>query len=221
MSWKAGLSRHLPTIRFFACHESPSSRGVINFWYNNFEELKALNPTMEIHLRTTHNASPAVVTDLEFNTDDLITYMIQHGKFKSTERIEAAKAFMKIDWDTIKRERWASPGFDPEKPFLEDEFPKWREDAKIATDLEKYLALKDEATFLEEMMKSGPDDEWEKSQNELIMCQRVDLWCAGENEVEMAVRHLYNLGKRLNNLEHDTEEFITPFYHGVEDFAES
>jgi hypothetical protein len=29
MSWKAGLSRYLPSMRFFACPESPSSRGVM------------------------------------------------------------------------------------------------------------------------------------------------------------------------------------------------
>ena len=28
MSWKAGLSRYLPAMRFFACPESPSSNGV-------------------------------------------------------------------------------------------------------------------------------------------------------------------------------------------------
>lgn len=29
MSWKAGLSRHLTVLRFFACPKSPSSRGVM------------------------------------------------------------------------------------------------------------------------------------------------------------------------------------------------
>ena len=29
MSWKASISRHLPILRFFACSESPSSRGVL------------------------------------------------------------------------------------------------------------------------------------------------------------------------------------------------
>jgi hypothetical protein len=28
MSWKAGLSRYLPAMRFFACPESPSSIGI-------------------------------------------------------------------------------------------------------------------------------------------------------------------------------------------------
>ncbi len=39
MSWKAGLSRYLPAMRFFACPESPSSIGVRYVFWSQTSEL--------------------------------------------------------------------------------------------------------------------------------------------------------------------------------------
>lgn len=196
----------------------------ISKWYtDNYAELKQLNPSMPLLLRTTPNAMPAVTTELSFTVDDLLRYMIQTNKFQdangtiSEARVEAAKAFLKTDWATISKERWSSPGFDPAKPLLDKTQPDWRDDPKIASDLELYLTLKDAADEQMEFIKSGPDDEFRKSQNALLMCQRVDLWCAGETEVEEAVKHLLNLGKTFNKLEPDMPDFITEFYPGVGD----
>lgn len=224
MSWKSQLSRHLPILRFFACGESPSSRGIIQFYEKNYAELKALNPCMELLLRTSYNASPAIVTDIDFTTKDLIQYAIQYGKFRNedgtiaTDRVSAAKAYLKTDWELLKRERYACKGFDPLKPFLEEDHPNWREDPDITKDLAVWLEAKDQVDHLEKVMKGGPNKEWERVNNELLMCQRVDLWCAGEAEVEMAVRHLMSLGRRFNNLEHDTQDYITNFYPGISEF---
>lgn len=223
MSWKASLSRHLPVLRFFACQKSPSSRGLIEFYNENYDELTLLNPNMPLLLRTCDNAMPAITTELSFSENDLLRYMIQENKFVdesgtvSEARVEAAKAYLKTDWPSIQRERWSSPGFDPERPSLEEDNPNWRDDPKITKDLELYLQLKGAADEQMEVIKSGPDDEYFRAKNSLLMCQRVDLYCAGKSEVEAAVKHLLHLGQRFNDLEPDFPEFITEFYPGVGD----
>eukprot|EP00567_Pseudictyota_dubia_P004145 CAMPEP_0197456054 /NCGR_PEP_ID=MMETSP1175-20131217/42390_1 /TAXON_ID=1003142 /ORGANISM="Triceratium dubium, Strain CCMP147" /LENGTH=224 /DNA_ID=CAMNT_0042990069 /DNA_START=105 /DNA_END=779 /DNA_ORIENTATION=+ len=223
MSWRAQLSRHLPILRFFACPESPSSRGVMGWYKKNYEEVKMLNPTMSLLMRTTENAMPAITTELDFQTDDLLRFMIQTGKFRNEngtvaiDRVEAAKAYLKTDWPALRRERWSSPGFDPEHPFIEQNDPDWRSDPKKASDLALYLELKDAVDEQVRIFKSGPSDEYTRAENALLMCQRVDLWCAGEKEVECAVQHLYLLGRRFNDLEPDNPDYITDFYPGASD----
>jgi len=66
-------------------------------------------------------------------------------------------------------------------------------------------------------IQSGPDREYTRAVNALLMAQRVDLWCAGEKEVEMAVQHLYKLGRLLNDRETVFPDFIKDFYPGAED----
>lgn len=213
----------MPILRFFACSESPSSRGIIGWYKSNYEELKLLNPNLSLLLRTTDNAMPAVTTELDFTTDDLLKYMIQTCKFKdgngnvAHDRVEAAEAYLKTDWATLRRERWSSPSFDPEHPLITDQNPDWRSDPKIASDLGIYLELKDAVDEQMESIKSGPDDEYTRAENSLLMCQRVDLWCAGEKEVDYAVKHLFMLGKRFNYVEHETPEYISEFYPGASD----
>lgn len=196
----------------------------MKFYTENYVELKRLNPTMPLLLRTTHNAMPAITTEITFTTDDLLRYMIDTNKFVdengtvSEARVEAAKAYLKTDWVTLRRERWSSPGFDPERPLLERSNPGWRNDPKISKDLELFLELKDAVEEQLHVIKSGPNDEYTKAENSLLMCQRVDLWCAGKTEVEAAVKHLLNLGRRFNDLEPDFPEYITEFYPGAGDF---
>jgi len=202
----------------------PVGFGSHRSWYKtNYEELKLLNPTMPLLLRTTENAMPAVTTELDFTTDDLLRFIIQTKKFKdengtvSEARVEAAEAYLKTDWATLRRERWSSPGFDPEEPFLDEKNPDWRSDPKIASDLSLYLKLKEEVDEKVATFKSGPNEEYTRAENALLMCQRVDLWGAGEREVQAAVQHLYMLGRRFNDLEPDNPDFITEFYPGASD----
>lgn len=175
-------------------------------------------------MRTGENSFPAVTTEIEFQTDDLIRYMLQSKKFRNsngtiaTDRVEAAEAYLKTDWPMIRRERWSSEGFDPQKPFVDEDHPDWREDAKIKSDLALFLELKDAADEQLDIIKSGPDKEYERAENALIMCQRVDLWCAGPAEVERAVQHLLMLGKRFNSLEPDFPDYINEYYPGAGDF---
>jgi len=223
MSWKAGLSRHIPVMRFFACTKSPSSRGLLAWYEKNYFTLKSLNPNLPLLLRTTEEAMPAITTELDFTTDDLLRYMLQTSKFTNPngtpahDRIDAALDYLETDWVTLRRERWSSPGFDPDKPFLEETDPDWRSDPKIAGELALYLELRDAKEEQERVFKGGEGDEFTKAENALLMCQRVDLWCAGEKEVEAAVKHLYTLGRRFNNVEVEMPTYIDEFYPGAED----
>lgn len=222
MSWKASLSRHLPVVRFFACPKSPASRGVIGWFSKNYEELKMLNPTMPLLLRCSDNAMPAITTELSFTNSHLLRYMLQTDKFQSEERATAAHKFLGfLADDALKKEyevsRWNSPGFDPMRPFLEEDHPDWREDPKIGSDLKRYIEIHDMLQDTWTVLTSGPDNEFRKAENALLMCQRVDLWCAGEMEVEHALKHLLNLGKDCNDLVPDPPEYITEFYPGARD----
>ncbi|KAL7478556.1 hypothetical protein ACHAW6_004317 [Cyclotella cf. meneghiniana] len=228
MSWKASLSRHLPIVRFFACPKSPASRGVFSWYQKNYEELKMLNPTMPLLLRCSDNAMPAITTELSFTTSHLLKYMLQKNKFQNTdgspneERREAAQKMLGYLADeNLKKEyevtRWNSPGFDPQRPFLDEDFPDWQSDPKISNDLKRYIEIHNELENTWALVTSGPNQEWTRGENALLMCQRVDLWCAGEAEVEAALKHLLNLGKECNDLVPDNPEYVTEFYPGASD----
>jgi hypothetical protein len=174
-------------------------------------------------IRTVENAMPAVTTELEWTVQDLLRLMIQTGRFRdscgslSGARIEAAQAYLKLDWHKLALARFKSPGFDPERPDLEETQPEWRENAKIQSDLAPYFEMRAAMKQQMETFRSGPDDEYTRAENALLMCQRVDLWCAGPKEVERAVQHLYKLGRKLNEREVDFPSFISDFYPGVDD----
>ena len=192
-------------------------------WYTrHYDELKLLNPNFPLMMRTTANAMPAVTTELEWTMQDLLRFMIQTGRFRdpngtvSEARVEAAKAYLAIDWEVYQKERFKSPGFDPEQPYIDEDRPEWKGDGKITTDLEVYLTMKAGMKEQMETIKSGPNDEYTRAENALLMCQRVDLWCAGPKEVEQAVIHLYKLGKKLNEREVDFPSFISDYYPGSE-----
>eukprot|EP00526_Cylindrotheca_closterium_P018985 CAMPEP_0113607640 /NCGR_PEP_ID=MMETSP0017_2-20120614/3492_1 /TAXON_ID=2856 /ORGANISM="Cylindrotheca closterium" /LENGTH=224 /DNA_ID=CAMNT_0000516257 /DNA_START=76 /DNA_END=750 /DNA_ORIENTATION=+ /assembly_acc=CAM_ASM_000147 len=223
MSWKAGLSRYLPAVRFFACPKSPSSNGVRNWYLANYDELKHLNPNLPLLLRTADNAMPAVTTELDWTMDHLLRFMIQSGRFRNSngtiadDRMEAAKAYLETDWDTFAASRLAHPGFDPERPNIDAVHPNWKEDAEITSNLSTYLSMKEDMDAQMAVIQSGPDQEYTRSVNALLMAQRVDLWCAGEKEVELAVQHLYKLGRLLNERETFFPTFVKDFYPGAED----
>jgi hypothetical protein len=81
--------------------------------------------------------------------------------------------------------------FDPERPHLEKNAPELLDDPKIKNDLVVYYSMKKIMNEQKEVFKSGPNDEYTRAENALLMCQRVDLWCAGPKEVERAIIHLY------------------------------
>ena len=193
-------------------------------WYTtHHEELKLLNPEMPFPIRTVENAMPAVTTHLEWTIDHLLKFMIQEGRFRdangtiSEARVEAAEEYLKTDWEQLLVERFQIPGFDPEKPYLDEERPGWRDDPDIQNRLARYFAIRDAMKEQMEIFKSGPDDEYTRGENALLMCQRVDLWCAGPKEVERAVVHLYKLGRALNEREVDFPLFISEFTPGSDD----
>ena len=132
-------------------------------------------------MRTGENSFPAVTTEIDFETDDLLRYMLQTNRFRNTngaitsDRVEAAEAYLNTDRSTIRRERWSSPGFDPLMPLVDEEHPDWREDSRIKSDLALFLELKDASDEQKKIIQSGPEKEYERAENVLIMCQRVDL----------------------------------------------
>eukprot|EP00536_Pseudo-nitzschia_multiseries_P006595 jgi/Psemu1/193549/e_gw1.143.87.1 len=225
MSWKAGLSRYLPAMRFFACPESPSSIGVRNWYLKYHNELKHLNPNFPLLLRTAENCMPAVTTELEWTTDHLLQFMIQTGRFRNSngtiaeDRVEAANAYLQTDWEKFAAARLARKGFDPLRPSakISAGTSDWTDDAALASDLSEYSAMKAALDDQMAVIKSGPDKEYTRGVNALLMAQRVDLWCAGEKEVELAVQHLYKLGRLLNERECVFPKHIKDFYPGVED----
>jgi hypothetical protein len=191
-----------------------------NWYVKNYDELKHLNPNLPLLMRTADNAMPAVTTELEWTMDHLLRFMIQTGRFRNDngtiadDRVEAAKAYLEIDWDAFGASRLAKPGFDPERPNID---PSWTEDAELSSALSPYLAMKKDMDEQMSAIQSGPDQEYTRAMNALLMAQRVDLWCAGEKEVELAVQHLYKLGKLLNERETFFPTFIKDFYPGAED----
>lgn len=190
---------------------------------HNYDELKMLNPNMALMIRTCDNAMPAVTAELEWTVQDVIRFMLQTGKFRdadgalSQSRIEAAHDYLATDWTQLIAERYNSPGFDPEGPDLDETMPDWKDDPQIQHDLAKYFAMKKNAAEQLAHLKSGPNKEYWRAENAILMCQRVDLWCAGPKEVERAVQHLYKLGRMLNERETILPDYIVEFAPGRED----
>lgn len=254
MSWKAGLSRYLRALRFFACPESPSSRGVLydvgeflllvflgtflltsalkmlphrQFYTRNYDEIKLLNPNFPMMLRTTENAMPAVTTELQWTIDHVLKFMLQAGRFRDTngtvasDRVEAAKAYLATNWDELALLRWKKSCFDPERPGLDEDTPGWRDDPDVKEKLGPYLAMKAHVAEQVKTFKGGPNNEYIRAENALLMCQRVDLWCSGPLEVERAVQHLYKLGRVVNDLEVEYPDYIVDFVPGADDMEDS
>jgi hypothetical protein len=194
-----------------------------NYYLKNYDELKHLNPNFPLLMRTAENCMPAVTTELEWTTDHLLQFMIQTGRFRNPngtiaeDRVEAAKAYLATDWDKFFASRLKHRGFDPERPNAELVYPNWKEDPAIRGDMQEYLAMKEDMDEQMKVIQSGPDKEYTRGVNALLMAQRVDLWCAGEKEVELAVQHLYKLGRLLNERETFFPKYIKEFYPGVED----
>lgn len=173
-------------------------------------------------MRTVENAMPAVTTELDWTIQDLLKFMIQTGRFRDVDgtisqaRVEAAQAYLQTDWERLAVERFKSPGFDPDRPFLGDDWIQ--DDPQVAKDLASYVAMKRDMKEQMDVFKGGPNNEWTRAENALLMCQRVDLWCSGPKEVERAVQHLYKLGKKLNDdREVEYPPFIAEFYPGCDD----
>jgi hypothetical protein len=189
----------------------------------NYDELKHLNPNFPLLMRTAENCMPAVTTELEWTTDHLLRFMIQSGRFRNAngsiaeDRVEAAKVYLETDWDKFYASRLGHPGFDPQRPNVDKLHPNWIEDPEIRANLSTYLVMKEDMDEQMGVIQNGPDKEYTRGINSLLMAQRVDLWCAGEKEVELAVQHLYKLGKLLNERETFFPAFVKDFYPGAED----
>merc|ERR1719343_1748287 len=174
-------------------------------------------------MRTAENCMPAVTTELEWTTDHLLQFMIQTGKFRNAngtiadDRVEAATAYLATDWEKFAQARLAHKGFDPQQPSVVSADADWKDDAGLTAALSDYSAMKSAMDEQMAVIRIGPNKEYTRATNALLMAQRVDLWCSGEKEVELAVQHLYKLGKLLNEREPVFPKFVKEFYPGVED----
>jgi hypothetical protein len=97
--------------------------------------------------------------------------------------------------------------------------PDWKLDPKIRKDHGCYIKIQDKLESMWKVITSRLDNKYTHPKDALLMCQCVELCCAGEAEVEakvkVALRHLLNLRKECNNLEPDLPEYITKFYQGA------
>ena len=217
------MSRSLYPIANHEISHAHKSLFYSNWYLKNYDELKHLNPNFALLLRTADNCMPAVTTELEWTLNHQLMFMIQTGRFRNAngtiadDRVEAAKVYLQTDWESFHKERLAKAGFDPERPNIDKIHPDWKEDPEIVKPLGKYLEMKKSMQDQLEVIEGGPDKEFIRGQNALLMAQRVDLWCAGEKEVELAVQHLYKLGRVLNERETFFPAYIQEFYPGAED----
>ena len=194
-----------------------------NWYLKNHNELKRLNPNLPLLMRTADNCMPAVTTELEWQTDHLLQFMIQTGRFRNSngtiaqDRVEAARAYLDTDWEKFAQARLAHKGFDPLQPSVVNADADWRDDPQLNADLSEYNTMKANMDEQMKVIRSGPNKEYTRATNALLMCQRVDLWCSGEKEVELAVQHLYKLGRLLNERETYFPKYIQEFYPGCDD----
>ena len=153
----------------------------------------------------------------------MLQFMISTGRFRNpngtvaSDRVEAAEAYLQTDWEQFAQARLAHKGFDPLQPSVTSADANWKDDAGVANDLSAYTSMKAAMDDQMAILQSGPNKEYTRGVNALLMAQRVDLWCSGEKEVELAVQHLYKLGRLLNERESFFPKHIKEFYPGVED----
>jgi hypothetical protein len=182
-------------------------------------------------LRTIENAMPAVTTEIDWTIADVLSFMIQTRRIvPNTAEYEAAQSYLQCQTpenvEKFHLLRWTSvPGFDPAQPGLSENNPQWREQLpmSVKNDLQPYFSLHDQITnSLQLIRESNNGQLYIEAENALLMCQRVDLWCAGPTEVEYAIQHLYQLGRAKNNDRVvDYPRYISDFIPGSPDFVDA
>lgn len=60
MSWRGQISKKVQEIRMVACQLSESSRGMRQFFHENYNELHMLNPSMPLMYRESELIDPFV-----------------------------------------------------------------------------------------------------------------------------------------------------------------
>jgi len=162
---------------------------------------------------------PAVLTDFRFREKDVIEHLL------STEALDpvgiaAAHGYLNTDYTTLMKYRFAYPGFDPEKPYLDEEQPDWRhENPERFAALEPYLEVRDKMKADMAVLRDGPT--WENAVNDVYQRQRVDLTPGcGPEEVTEAVRSLMAIGAEgygTDLIEYERPDCVMEYYPGVDD----
>mmetsp|Transcript_5880 Transcript_5880/g.9557 ORF Transcript_5880/g.9557 Transcript_5880/m.9557 type:complete len:112 (+) Transcript_5880:29-364(+) len=69
MSWRAALSRNLRDLRVTLCPDSEASKGIRDFMYNNYVDLKKLNPNFPILVRDGPGAEARLIARYDFGKE--------------------------------------------------------------------------------------------------------------------------------------------------------
>ena len=60
-AWKSLLSKNLRELRFIMCYKSAGSKGVREYLYKNYHELKTANPLFPIYVRECEAVEPNIL----------------------------------------------------------------------------------------------------------------------------------------------------------------
>mmetsp|Transcript_45585 Transcript_45585/g.55860 ORF Transcript_45585/g.55860 Transcript_45585/m.55860 type:complete len:91 (+) Transcript_45585:76-348(+) len=69
MAWK-GLSSKVFEMRFVLCQQGTGSSGIRQFLIMNYNEMKALNPTLPILIRECNGITPKITLRKEFGNEN-------------------------------------------------------------------------------------------------------------------------------------------------------
>jgi len=206
-------------MRIFFCEVDENSAGVRDWINQNYHEVKLLNPSFPMKMRTAMETPPAVLTEFRFREDDVVNHLISSGALEHDPvRVAAAESYLNTDRNALMQGRFAWPKFDPERPFIDEEDPDWRRaDPERFEALRPYLEVRDAEKAALRALHDG--QEWDASVNALYAQQRVDLrpGCTPE-DVTKAVRGLMKIGADgygTDLIEYERPENITDYYPGA------
>jgi len=217
---KSLVGRCLPRLRIFCCGHSEGSAGVREWITENYHEVKLLNPSFPILVRTGEDVEPAVLTDFRFRENDVVNQLLSTDALShDPSRVAAAYGYLSADLDSLRKYRFAYPGFDPERPHLDEEEPDWRRENPERLDaLMPYLEVRDKMKSDLALLKDGP--EWENAVKNVYDRQRVNLsrGC-GPEEVTEAIRSLMVIGAEgygTELIEYERPDCVADYYPGVD-----
>jgi hypothetical protein len=180
---------------------------------------------MPIMMRTVENAMPAITTEIDFTTAHVLQFMLQTDRISpSSPLYNAATTYLqhaKKDYvkEVLTPRFTAVPGLDLGRPVIEgvlppvQSLPEVQDNPAAAAYLDHVQTMKDSLYLIQ----SAQDGQlYTEAENAVLMCQRVDLWCAGETEVEAALQHLLRLGKLCNDDRTvEIPTYITDYHPGA------
>ncbi|KAK8807096.1 hypothetical protein WA158_003855 [Blastocystis sp. Blastoise] len=72
MSWRAALGKNLQEVRFLICPKSVGSKGVVEYIYKNYGEMKMLNPILPFLVREAEGVKACVIGRYDFGEERIV-----------------------------------------------------------------------------------------------------------------------------------------------------